>query len=341
MVNKKLYITGGIGARHEGESFGDNFELPNLTAYSETCAAIGSVYWNDRLFRLTGNSKYFDIIERTLYNALIAGISLDGVEFFYPNPLESDGQYKFNMGACARQSWFDCSCCPTNLIRFIPFIPNLIYAAQDDSVYVNLFMSNKAIISVREKPVEIRQNTNYPWQGNIRINVKTEKPQKFTLKIRIPGWAMNEVTPGTLYSYADNLDETFLISLNDSLINAKVKNGYVEIFNEWTGDNLIELVLPMKVRQVLASNDVVADRGLSAIEYGPLVYCAEEMDNITNFDRLLIQPQAKFSVKMQPDLLGGVNVIYQQTEDSKQLFIPYYAWANRKTGKMKVWIKNN
>jgi DUF1680 family protein len=340
MVNKKLYITGGIGARHAGESFGDNYELPNLTAYSETCAAIGSVYWSDRLFRLTGLSKYYDVLERTLYNALIAGISLEGTEFFYPNPLESDGLYAFNMGDCTRQSWFDCSCCPTNLIRFIPFIPNLIYATQGDSVYVNLFMSNKAAIPVQGKTVEIQQETNYPWQGNISLNVKTEKPQKFTLKIRIPGWAMNEVSPGSLYSYNDKLDETFQILLNGSSIQTQVKNGYVEISKEWTGDNRIELILPMKIRQVVASQNVSADQGLSSIEYGPLVYCMEGIDN-ANFDQTFLKPQTNYFIEMQSGLLGGVNVIYEKTENDKQMFVPYYAWANRGKGKMKVWIKNN
>ncbi|GAP72285.1 putative glycosyl hydrolase of unknown function [Candidatus Symbiothrix dinenymphae] len=341
MINKKLYITGGIGARHGSEAFGDNYELPNLTAYSETCAAIGSVFWNDRLFRLTGDAKYYDVLERTLYNALIAGISLQGTEFFYPNPLESDGQYKFNVGACTRQSWFDCSCCPTNLIRFIPFIPNLIYATQgDSSVYVNLFMSNKAEIPVQGQTVEIRQETDYPWQGYISLNVKTEKPQKFTLKIRIPGWARNEVTPGTLYAYGDQpVDDAFQLSLNGTAIQSEVENDYVEISKEWAGDNQIELVLPMKVRQVLANHEVTANSGLSAIEYGPLVYCAEETDNRTNFDKLFIQAQAHYSVEMQKNLLGGVNVIYEK--NAQQQFVPYYAWSNRETGKMKVWLKSN
>jgi DUF1680 family protein len=340
MVNKKLYITGGIGARHDGEAFGDNYELPNLTAYSETCAAIGSVYWNDRLFRLTGDSKYYDILERTLYNALIAGISLEGTEFFYSNPLESDGKYKFNADvSCTRHAWFDCSCCPTNLIRFLPYIPNLIYATEDDKLYVNLFMSNKAEIPVQGKTVEIQQVTHYPWQGNVSFNLKTKQPQKFTLKIRIPGWAMNEVTPGTLYNYRNKSDAKFQIVLNGTIIQPQVKNGYVEITKEWKGENRIELVLPMEVRQVVAGQKVSANQGLSSIEYGPLVYCAEEIDNLTHFDQLSIQAQAQFSVEKQKDLLGGVNVIYAETDNNKAMFIPYHAWANRGVNKMKVWLK--
>ncbi|KAA6302784.1 MAG: Non-reducing end beta-L-arabinofuranosidase [Candidatus Ordinivivax streblomastigis] len=304
MVDKKLYITGGIGARHEGESFGENYELPNLTAYSETCAAIGSVYWNERLFRLTGLSKYYDVLERTMYNALIAGISSDGTRFFYPNPLEADGQYAFNMGACTRQAWFDCSCCPTNLIRFIPFIPNLIYATEGDKVYVNLFMSNKVAISVKGKNVDIQQETDYPWKGDISIRVKTEQPQTFTMKIRIPGWARNEVTSGLLYTYRDQPDESFQISVNGKAVAKQVKNGYVEISREWSGDNRIEVTLPMQMRQVVANPKVIADRGLSAGECGPLVYCTEEIDN-------------------------------------QQTVIPYYDWANRGKSTMRVWLKND
>ena len=335
MVSKKMYITGGIGARHNGESFGDNYELPNLTAYSETCAAIGNVYWNDRLFRLTGDARYYDIIERTLYNGLIAGISLAGTEFFYPNALEADGVYCFNQGSCTRNSWFDCSCCPTNLIRFIPYIPNLAYATQGNSVFVNLYMSNTAFIPVNGKTVEIRQETDYPWNGTINISVKPKKPQTFTLKIRIPGWAQNEVTPGGLYAYSNAPpDDAFRISLNGSEVHNQIENGYVDISREWKENDRIELFLPMKVRQVVADKQVKEVIGLSSIEYGPLVYCAEEIDNKTVFDHASVKPEAVYTVEMKPDLLGGVNVI----QDKISTFIPYYAWSNRGVGKMKVWF---
>jgi len=349
MVSKKMYITGGLGARHAGEAFGANYELPNLTAYSETCAAIGGVYWCDRLFRLTGDAKYYDVIERMLYNALIAGISLEGTEFFYPNPLESDAKYRFNAGACTRKSWFDCSCCPTNLIRFIPYIPNIVYATQGNDVFINLFMSNKANIPIRGKTVEIIQETDYPWNGKISISVKqgeTEKTGeageivksgklgKFALKIRIPGWARNEVAPGGLYAYSNApMEQPFQVLLNGEALKSNLKNGYVEISREWTGNEQIELILPMKVRQVVANDQVKDDAGRSAIEYGPLVYCAEEIDNETVFDQTTITSQTVYTVEMKPDLLQGVNVI----SDGVSTFIPYYAWSNRGVGKMKVW----
>ena len=334
MVSKKMYVTGGLGARHQGEAFGDNYELPNMTAYSETCAAIGSVYWNDRLFRLTGDAKYYDVIERTLYNALIAGISLEGTEFFYPNVLESDGKYTFNQGSCTRQAWFDCSCCPTNLIRFIPYIPNIIYATQKNQIYINLLMSNKATIPFEGKTVEIRQKTDYPWNGKIQISVNPEKAQNFTLKVRIPGWARNEVAPGGLYSYRNAPSaESFQVLLNGDVVQSRINNGYVEISRQWTKNDRVELILPMKVRQVAASEMVKDVLGQSAIEYGPLVYCAEETDNADGFGQITLAPQSVYTVEMKPDLLMGINIV----SDGTATFIPYYAWSNRGVGKMKVW----
>jgi DUF1680 family protein len=339
MTGKKTYITGGIGARHRGEAFGNDYELPNLTAYSETCASIGSVYWNERLFRLTGQSRYYDVIERTLYNALIAGISLNGVEFFYPNPLEADGRFKFNQGALTRQPWFDCSCCPTNLIRFIPYVPNLIYATQDSVVYVNLFMSNKASIPLPGGKVQIEQDTNYPWAGNITIGVKPDAPQRFTLRIRIPGWSQNEVMPGSLYSYIDYPVDSYNLLLDGQLVDSELKDGYAEITREWTGKEHIVLNLPMKVRQVKANEQVKDDARLRAVEYGPLVYCVEEADNTQDFDRIAIPAPGYFRHTPEPELLGGIHVIQAFAADKQScLFIPYYAWSNRGAGKMKVWL---
>ncbi|MDR0683015.1 MAG: glycoside hydrolase family 127 protein [Dysgonamonadaceae bacterium] len=335
---KKIYITGGLGARHEGEAFGDNYELPNLTAYSETCAAIGGVYWNERMFRLTGEAKYYDLIERMLYNAVIAGISLNGTEFFYPNPLEADGKYPFNQGACTRQAWFDCSCCPTNLIRFIPFIPNLIYATQDDTVYINLFMSNKANIPVGKKEVEIEQKTDYPWNENIYLNIKTTQIFPFTIKIRIPGWARNEVVHSTLYSYVNKVDESYRILLNGMPIEGKLRNGYLEITRKWTTGDQIELQFPMTVRQVKANEKVTVNAGKTAIEYGPLVYCMEEIDNPSTFDnKREMNDAAEYTVEWKNDFLDGVNIIREKKNRNEQVLIPYYAWSNRGAGKMKVW----
>jgi hypothetical protein len=341
MVYKKMYLTGGLGARHDGEAFGDNYELPNLTAYSETCAAIGSVYWNQRLFWLTGDSKYYDIIERTLYNGLISGISLDGTRFFYPNPLEADGKFDFNKGACTRQSWFDCSCCPTNLIRFIPSVPGLIYATQKDSLYVNLFISGKAEVPMNHSTVGIVQETSYPWKGCINIVVNPDQKQKFTVKVRIPGWARNQAVPGDLYAYAEESQEKVTVKVNGEDQKILVGEGYVTMTREWDKNDQIEINLPMKVRQVVANEKVSEDRGKVALEYGPMVYCAEEADNGALLTEVKISAQSEFSVEKRNDLLNGVLSLVGKPAGKDQsglVLIPYYAWSNRGVGQMKVWF---
>ena len=328
MTGKKMYLTGGLGARHTGEAFGDNYELPNLTAYAETCAAIGGVYWADRMFRLTGEAAYFDVLERMLYNGVISGISLEGTEFFYPIPLEADGEYKFNHGACTRQAWFDCSCCPTSLIRFIPSIPNLIYAVQKDTVYVNLFVSNNAEILVGNTLVGIEQQTDYPWSGKVTIRIKTEKPLAFALKIRIPSWAQNIPTPGGLYSYTNNPDKPPSLTPNTA-------DGYYTLARHWNTSDSLVFDFSMQVRTVEANANVKDNAGQYAVEYGALVYCMEETDNPETFDKPA--NTQSFSVEWNPDLLGGINLIREQTSIGDKVLIPYYAWSNRGVKKMKVW----
>ncbi|MDF9830124.1 beta-L-arabinofuranosidase domain-containing protein [Parabacteroides sp. PF5-6] len=338
VTNKKVYVTGGLGARHQGESFGDNYELPNLTAYSETCAAIGGVYWYDRMFRLTGKAKYHDILEHTLYNALIAGISLEGTEYFYPCALESDGEYQFNRGHCTRAPWFDCSCCPSNLMRFIPSVPNLIYATGEaGEIYVNLFISNQATIPVNGKKITIEQETNYPWEGTVKVKVKADSPQTSTLKFRIPGWTRNEVMPGALYSYKNESGEPWTVSLNGESIEPRLdEEGYLSITREWT-DEQIELNFPMPVRQVVADEKIEGNRGLTTITRGPLVYCMEEVDN-PGFDKVKITPATTFTAEKRPDLLNGVHTLISKDPGESVCLVPYYAWSNRGVNRMKVWL---
>jgi len=334
MIGKKMYVTGGLGARHDGEAFGDNYELPNLTAYSETCAAIGGVYWAERMFRLTGNSSYIDILERMLYNGVIDGISLKGTEFFYANPLEADGKYKFYGNSCSRQAWFDCSCCPTNLIRFIPFIPNLIYATHEDDLYVNLFVASKAKISLKSGDITIEQKTDYPWNGKVNLTVSTAKPVAFTMKIRIPSWVRNEI-PGNLYHYTNEQGKTYQVKLNGKALKGELKNGYLEITRTWKTGDRIDLQFPMQVHTVVADPQVKDDVGKFVVEYGPLVYCMEEKDNPTGAMPSL---PLKSSVNRRPDLLDGVNVIRGKTAGSDYLLIPYYTWSNRGCGTMKIFF---
>jgi len=337
VVRKKMYITGGIGSRPEGESFGDNYELPNLTGYNETCAAIGDVYWNHRLHNISGNSDYFDVIERTLYNGLISGLSLDGKKFFYPNALESDGVYKFNRGECTRQSWFDCSCCPTNLIRFIPSIPGLIYSTTKDVLYVNLYASNTANIALENNNLEISQKTNYPWDGKVSITFTPKKQAAFTVKLRIPSWARNQVLPGDLYSYKNTSTAKTTVTINGKPFAYQQDNGYITISRKWKKGEIIALDFPMEVKEVVTNTKVEGNKGKVSLEYGPIVYAIEEIDNPTAFDKITIDANDTFKVVKEPNLLEGVNTI----QNKKFKAIPYYSWSNRGVGKMKVWIDYN
>ncbi|MBZ4035886.1 glycoside hydrolase family 127 protein [Flavobacterium sp. 17A] len=334
MVNKKMYITGGIGSRHDGEAFGVNYELPNLTAYNETCAAIGDVYWNHRLHSLYGKSQYFDVIERSMYNGLISGISLDGKQFFYPNALEADGVYKSNRGSCTRQGWFDCSCCPTNLIRFIPSIPGLIYSKTKNDLYVNLYASNNASFTLGKTDLQISQHTSYPWNGKVGISVNPKKESQFTIKLRVPGWARNEVLPGDLYTYKKASTQKPTISVNGETLAIQPENGYFNVTRNWKKGDKIALNFPMEVQEVETNSKVETNKNKVSLEYGPLVYAVEEIDNKNNFDKIDISASDTFKVRKEANLLQGVNVI----ENSKFTAIPYYSWSNRGIGKMKVWI---
>ncbi len=333
MVEKKIYLTGGIGAKHEGEAFGGNYELPNLTAYNETCAAIGSVYWNHRLHCKTGLVQYMDVMERTLYNGLLAGLSLDGTHFFYPNPLESDGKYPFNQGAHTRKDWFDCSCCPTNLIRFIPSVAGLLYSKSTDTLYVNLYTSSEARVPLENTILEIRQETQFPWSGTVNIHVFSTKDVLTILKLRIPSWVRNEVLPGDLYTYLEEKTDSPVVRVNGETIEPSIKDGYIVLEKIWKGDD-ISLEFPMIPRKVVADSKVAEDRGKMALEYGPLVYAFEQVDQTEDLDRLRIAPSESFNLKMENALLGGVVTL--SNENAKA--VPYYSWSNRGTGKMKVWI---
>lgn len=351
IVNKKIYITGGVGARHAGEAFGDNYELPNLTAYNETCAAIGNVYTNYRLFLLHGDAKYFDVLERTLYNGLISGVSLDGGHFFYPNPLACDGKYRFNADqTITRQPWFGCACCPSNISRFIPSLPGYVYAVKEDKVYVNLFLSNHAELKVNGRSVVLEQETSYPWNGDIRLTV-TKGNQPFTMNVRIPGWVRGSVLPGDLYSYVDEKKLAYRVSVNGQEVSGELKNGYLGIERRWKKGDVVEIHFDMLPRMVKANDKVVADRGRVAIERGPLVYCAEWPDNDFDISTVLLNRQPKFQTVEKSGLLGGINEIMTTAQalgydasgrltvkDVTLTLIPYYAWAHRGEGRMEVWL---
>ncbi|WP_418986713.1 glycoside hydrolase family 127 protein [Bacteroides heparinolyticus] len=351
IVSKKIYITGGVGARHQGEAFGDNYELPNLTAYNETCAAIANVYLNYRLFLLHGDAKYFDVLERTLYNGLISGVSLDGGRFFYPNPLSCDGKFKFNADqTITRQPWFGCACCPSNISRFIPSLPGYVYAVKDDKVYVNLFLSNRASLKVNKKDVMLEQQTSYPWNGDIRLTV-TKGGGQFGMNIRIPGWVRGSVLPSDLYFYADNQKPLYRVSVNGSQVQGELANGYLCVERKWKKGDVVEIHFDTPVRVVKANDKVEADRGRVAVERGPLVYCAEWPDNAFNVSNVILNRHPEFQVVERPDMLHGINEIKTEAQvlsydasgkltvkDVKLTLIPYYAWAHRGEGRMDVWL---
>lgn len=343
IVSKKIYITGGIGARHAGEAFGNNYELPNQSAYCETCAAIGNVYMNYRLFLLHGDAKYFDVLERTLYNGLISGVSLDGGSFFYPNPLSSNGKY-------SRKPWFGCACCPSNVSRFIPSLPGYVYAVKNDQVYVNLYLSNKAELKVDKKKILLEQETSYPWNGDIRLKI-TQGNQDFTMKLRIPGWVRGNVLPGDLYSYTDNQKPAYQVSVNGQTVESDVNDGYLSIARKWKKGDVVEVHFDMIPRIVKANPKVEADHGRVAVERGPIVYCAEWPDNRFNVHSILLNQHPQFKVTDKPELLYGIRQIttdaqalsYDKagklvTKDVELTLIPYYAWAHRGESDMEVWL---
>ena len=355
IVEKKLYITGGIGATNNGEAFGKNYELPNMSAYCETCAAIGNVYVNYRLFLLHGESKYYDVLERSLYNGLISGVSLDGGGFFYPNPLESMGQHQ-------RQPWFGCACCPSNIARFIPSLPGYVYAVNKRDVYVNLFMSNTSQLSVAGKGITLEQQTQYPWDGDIAIKVAANKAGQWAMKVRIPGWVRNEVVPSNLYEFTDNLRPQYNITVNGNAVNGKLTDdGYFTIDRKWKKGDVVRVHFDMDPRTVHANNNVEADRGFVAIERGPLVYCAEWPDNDFDIMGALVNQSPKMTVedgtlhakdkkvadyyikviKTDAQLLSFDKQGRLNTKDVKLSLIPYYAWCHRGSGKMRVWLSQD
>ena len=365
IVSKKYYITGGVGARHAGEAFGSNYELPNMTAYNETCAAISMVYLFERMFLLHGDSKYIDCLERTLYNGVISGMSMDGGRFFYPNPLSSDGKYAFNAdNNTTRQPWFGCACCPSNLCRFIPSVPGYLYGVKDNNIFVNLFAANVSTIKVNGKDVILEETTEYPWNGDIKITVKKSNAKNANLLIRIPGWARNQVVPSDLYQFADKETPSYSVTVNGKAVEADLSanKGYLPVKNIRKGD-VVRIHFDMPVRTVIANQKVADDKSKVAVERGPLVYCAEAADNngepvlravmgkkptfnvvdnysIQNTETKNAQAFTVKAIKTEGQILNdsadGISL-----KNCALTLIPYYAWNHRGANQMNVWFYQN
>jgi uncharacterized protein len=319
VVQRKMYITGGIGARHEGEAFGAPYELPNDSAYCETCAAIGLAFWAHRLNLMHGDALYADVFERTLYNGILSGIGMDGKHYFYVNPLASKGDHH-------RQPFFETACCPSNAVRFMASLPGYIYAVDKDGLFVNLYVAGTAKIARGDSSVSLTQQTKYPWDGNVKLTVELSKPAAFTIGLRIPDWC----------------DGARLTINGAAAPSLNVSQGYASIKRLWQTGDVIELDLPMPIRRIEAHPLVEADRGRVAVARGPLVYCFESVDNGGPVGNIVLPSDPKFVAEYRDDILGGVSVIKSVAQDGRKVTaIPYYAWDHRVAGEMLVWVRQD
>jgi len=349
VVTKKIYVTGGIGQTGNNEGFGPDYDLPNMSAYCETCASIAEVFLNHRLFLLHGDSKYIDIMERVLYNALLSGVSLSGDLFFYDNPLESNGQHE-------RQKWFGCACCPSNISRFLPSFPGYIYAHRDSDFYVNLFVESETTFDTPEGKITLTQKSGYPWDGKISIHVYPEYAAVRTLNVRIPGWALNQAVPGNLYSFSDTLDQPVNICVNGQEVQFETEKGYAILNRKWKKGDLIEITFPMEVRKVIANEKVTDDIGKFVLQRGPVIYCIEgkHQDAASVMD-LNVDPEQQFNIVTKDELIPGMPAIQLMAKDFSMndkgitypggqaiviTAIPYHLWANRGAGEMVTWIRS-
>lgn len=317
VVYRNMYITGGIGSSRSNEGFMGDYFLPNKTAYCETCASIGMVFWNHRMNMLLKDAKYADVLERSLYN-LMSGISLEGSLFFYANPLESDGDYH-------RTSWFSTACCPSNMARFIPSVGNYIYLTGEDELFVNLYIGSETDIKLKGKSLKVKQKTNYPWDGKILLELSSPSSTDFTIYMRIPEWC-----------------QKFTLKLNgEKIANPAVKNGYIALPGSWGQKDKIELILDMPVKVVSSDPQVKENIDKRAIQRGPLVYCMEETDNKNvTWDKAMVDDNNSFKLVKGKGTLKDMVLIKTRSEEQNLVFIPYFAWDNREPGKMKVWIDN-
>lgn len=346
IVYKKTYLTGGIGASGGNEGFQQPYHLPNMSAYCETCASVGNIMWNQRMFLYDGDGKYIDILERTLYNALLSGVSLSGDRFFYPNVLESMGQHQ-------RSKWFGCACCPPNVARLLPSLPGYVYATSEKDIYVNLFIDNTASIEVDGNNVEIMQETNYPWDGKVEITVNPEKAGKFSMLVRIPGWARDIAIPGNLYTFIDSFGNKVTLMMNGKSMAPRIEKGYAVVSRRWRQGDKLTIEFPMDIRKIGADERVHADKDKYAIQRGPLVYCAEWPDQKSQHVlNLVFDKSAVWNARFEPDSLLGVELISSEAREARRTLddkielsdevpvtlIPYYAWNNRGPGEMMVWL---
>ncbi|MBW7892846.1 MAG: glycoside hydrolase family 127 protein [Chitinophagaceae bacterium] len=344
VVFRHMYITGGIGSQGSNEGFGTPYVLPNASAYCETCASVGMVFWNQRMNVLSGDAKYIDVLERSLYNGALDGLSFSGDRFFYGNPLASKGNYN-------RKEWFGTACCPSNIARLVSSIGNYIYAGSDEGIWVNLLIGSETTISTGGARVNLEMESGLPWNGNVQLTVSPAKKQNFELRIRIPGW-LSKPVPGDLYTYEDEQELSPVIRVNDKAFAFTSDKGYAVLKRNWKKGDKVSIELPMQVRRIRSNPAVKQNENRIALQYGPLVYCVEGIDNPTGAGTILLPPGTTVKPVFESALLGGINTLVFEapaitiSEDGRQVStttrkikaIPYYSWNNRGDSDMQVWL---
>ncbi|PHN05695.1 glycoside hydrolase family 127 protein [Flavilitoribacter nigricans] len=346
IVNTKMHITGGLGAMHGIEGFGPAYELPNKEAYNETCAAVGNVMFNYRMFLLTRDAKYVDVAEVALYNNVLAGVNLEGNRFFYVNPLEADGETEFNHGQAGRSPWFNTACCPSNLARLIPQVPGMIYSHAGNDVFVTLYAGSETNLPLPGGRVTLRQQTSYPFEEQVRFSIESQGPVTFKLHLRIPTWTQDQLVPGALYHYANDQAAAWQVKVNGKVVEPALERGFISLERNWEKGDQIELSLPMPVRFNTAIDSVAADRHKVAISKGPLVYAAEGVDNRKPLTEYHFTGMPQVGEIITTTIEEGVLERIQQIslpankleEPATLNLIPYYAWNNRGNDEMQVWF---
>jgi DUF1680 family protein len=348
MAGKKMYVQGGIGAIGDGERFGNDYELPNATAYNETCAAIGDVFWNERMFLLHGDSKYIDLLEKVLYNGMLSGVGLDGKSFFYTNAMQVTDSVSHRDLEPERSGWFECSCCPTNMLRLLPSLPGYIYAQKGNELFINLFISSTVSLTIGGEPLEIVQKNDYPWKGLLSFTLLPASSRRLTLKIRVPGWARGQAMPSSLYVFDHVEEPNIIIRINGEKADYRIEKGYAVLSRLWGKGDRVTMDLPMPIEHVTAIRLLPEDSGKVAIQRGPIIYCAEWKDNEGKVSDFVLPGQSVLEPTGRPALLGGITILTGQAmrrdsltgrrTNAQMTMIPYYAWANRGKGEMTIWL---
>jgi uncharacterized protein len=345
VVEKNMYLTGGIGSSGNNEGFTHDYDLPNESAYCETCASVGMVFWNQRMAQLSGDGKYVDVLEKSLYNAALDGLSLSGDRFFYDNPLSSTGQN-------TRSAWFGTACCPANIARLVASLGNYIYAKSENSLWLNLFVNSNTRILLGADSISVVTETDYPWDGKVVVSINPDTKQKFSIHIRVPGWANGEASPGALYRYIQNKPKQIEFLVNGNKVETKIDNGYISIERNWMKGDQISFTLPMEILQIRAMDSLRNDQNRIALQRGPFIYCIEGADNAGSVWNVLVKPHAvftpvKYRILNEPVIalqarveisVPDENGVGIKTSEEKITAIPYYTWANRGANSMRVWL---